>query len=483
VAEGKPFEMEFPLRGADGVFRWFLTRGNPFRDETGKIVRWFGTNTEVDELRRTQQALKEETRTLEILNDTGKTIASELELEKIVKTVADSATKLTGAKFGAFFYNLMEADGSPMLFTVSGVAREALERLGDPRATPLFAPTFRGAPPIRCADVLNDSPDAWRRERDETRLGHLPVRSYLAVPVVSRSGEVFGGLFFGHPDFGVFRERAEKLVIGMAAQAAIAMDNARLFAALREAREQLTRHNQRLEEQVALRTAALRETIQELEAFSYSVSHDMRSPLRAMHGYADALLTDYKERLDSTAALYLTRIHRAAKRMDLLIQDVLAYSRVAKGEIQLGRVNVESVIADVIAHYPLLDDEHAKISISTPIPLVIGHEAYITQIVSNYLSNAVKFVKPGTFPTVDISAKDEGEMVRISFRDNGIGITPQQRKQLFQIFGRVYSEKKFEGTGIGLAIAKKAAERMGGSVGVESEAGEGSEFFVVLRKA
>ncbi len=113
LESGTPFDMEFPLRGADGVFRWFLTRVNPFRDSTGAIVRWFGTNTEVDELRRTQQALQDETRTLELLNETGKAIASEVELEKVVQFVTDSATKLTGAKFGAFFYNIKTNKGNP----------------------------------------------------------------------------------------------------------------------------------------------------------------------------------------------------------------------------------------------------------------------------------------------------------------------------------------------------------------------------------
>jgi signal transduction histidine kinase len=226
----------------------------------------------------------------------------------------------------------------------------------------------------------------------------------------------------------------------------------------------------------------LRETIQELEAFSYSVSHDMRSPLRAMQGYADAVLEDCRGKLDATAEEYLQRIRRAAGRMDLLIQDVLAYSRVAKGEIRLHKVDVEHVIRDVIQNYPALQLAHADISIVTPIPPILGHEAYLTQIISNFLGNAVKFVERGSRPEVKISAQSEGEMVRISFQDKGIGIAREHQNQIFQIFGRVYPEKKYEGTGIGLAIAKKAAERMGGSVGVLSELGRGSEFFVLLRR-
>jgi PAS domain S-box-containing protein len=260
-------------------------------------------------------------------------------------------------------------------------------------------------------------------------------------------------------------------------------DRKRAEDALRLAQAQLRRHAEKLEEEVAERTAKLRETITELEAFSYSVSHDMRSPLRAMQGYSDALLEDYKDKLDPIAQDYLNRIRRAASRMDLLIRDILAYSKVAKGEIRLDTIDLEHVIRDVIQNYEALQPDRASINIKSPLPPVLGHEAYMTQIVSNYLSNAVKFVERGVRPVVNISASPEGDMVRVSFVDNGIGIDPEHQKQIFQIFGRVYSEKKFEGTGIGLAIAKKAAERMGGSVGVRSELGQGSEFFVLLRRA
>src|SRR5690606_17362086 len=161
-----------------------------------------------------------------------------------------------------------------------------------------------------------------------------------------------------------------------------------------------------------------------------SVSHDMRAPLRAMHGYADVLIEDYGSRLDPPAHDYLLRIRRAALRMDLLIQDVLAYSRVAKGAIQLRDVDIETVIRDVIQNYPALQPDWVSINFEGPIPCVLGHEAYVTQIVSNFLSNAVKFVKPGITPAVTISAALEGPMVRISFRDNGIGIALEHQRQI-----------------------------------------------------
>jgi signal transduction histidine kinase len=146
-------------------------------------------------------------------------------------------------------------------------------------------------------------------------------------------------------------------------------------------------------------------------------------------------------------------------------------------------VDLNRVIHDVIQTYPSLQPDNAAIQIVGTLPRVIGHEAYLTQAVSNILTNGVKFISPGTFPRMEISAKTEGERVRIHFQDNGIGIAAQHLDRVFQIFGRVYSDKQYEGTGIGLAIARKAAERMGGSIGVTSKLGQGSCFYLTLRPA
>ncbi|MBI4660036.1 MAG: PAS domain S-box protein [Verrucomicrobia bacterium] len=238
-----------------------------------------------------------------------------------------------------------------------------------------------------------------------------------------------------------------------------------------------------LERLVAERTAKLQETVTELEAFSYSVSHDMRAPLRAMQGYAKALLKDYEDKLDSQAAHYLERISRASNRLDSLIQDVLAYSRVAKGEITLHPVDLERLIQDILPNHPEFQPPQACLLMEKPLHLVLGHEACLTQCVTNLLGNAVKFVPSGVVPQIRVRTELLDGRVRVWFEDNGIGIDTLHHDRIFEIFGQVHPEKKYGGTGIGLAIVRKAVQRMGGEVGVESEIGQGSRFWFILNEA
>lgn len=250
----------------------------------------------------------------------------------------------------------------------------------------------------------------------------------------------------------------------------------------KQAEELMRSEAKRLDALVEQRTATLRETIGELEAFSYSISHDMRAPLRAMQGYAQALLSDYTDRLDADAKHYLDRIFRSANRLDLLIQDVLAYSRVSKGEIELRPVDLERLLDDIISATPEFQEPHARIVVEKPLHRVLGHEAYLTQCITNLLGNAVKFTSPGTVPAVLVRSEPLDGKVRLSFEDNGIGIDPSHHERIFQIFGQVYPEKKYGGTGIGLAIVRKAVQRMYGDVGVESRANSGSIFWLILNE-
>ncbi|HEX6860554.1 MAG TPA: MASE1 domain-containing protein [Caulobacteraceae bacterium] len=223
----------------DGGLVWVRSNAAAIRDEHGRAVGAIWAIDDISDERQVEQALRDETSALETINETGAGIAAELDLDRVVQRVTDAGVRLTGAQFGAFFYNVInDAGESFLLFALSGAPREAFESFGHPRNTPVFAPTFKGEGIVRVDDITRDPRYGTVAPHHGMPKGHLPVRSYLAVPVRSRGGEVIGGLFFGHEAPGVFTERAERLMVGIAAQAAIAIDNARLFqAAQRELAE------------------------------------------------------------------------------------------------------------------------------------------------------------------------------------------------------------------------------------------------------
>lgn len=228
--ERKPFTTEYRLRRHDGIYRWLLDSGSPTFDTQGAFSGFMGSSVDITARKEVEEELESRTRTLEVLNRVGRTLSAELELDTLLQSITDAAREVTGARFGAFFYNARnEAGGYYTLFTLSGAPREAFERFGLPRATPLFGPTFRGEGAVRSGDVRKDPRYGHMGPHHGMPEGHLPVRSYLAVPVTSRSGEVLGGLFFGHPEPDMFTEEHEHLVMGIASQAAVAVDNANLF--------------------------------------------------------------------------------------------------------------------------------------------------------------------------------------------------------------------------------------------------------------
>ena len=277
-------------------------------------------------------------------------------------------------------------------------------------------------------------------------------------------------------------------------------------AALLAAKDQLTDRAGELERLVAERTGQLRETIGELEAFSYSVAHDMRAPLRGMQGFAQILLDEHAGRLGTEALGYLKFIVSSAARMDALIQDVLNYTRVLRGEARMAPVDLDRLVRNIVSNYPEWQPPKVHLAVEGTLPVVLGHEGFLTQCVTNLLSNAVKFVAPGITPRIRIWAEDGpplpvrasrppaggmaveargngGPVVRVWFENNGIGIAPKDRGRVFRMFGRINPNDQFEGTGIGMTIARKAVERMGGRIDFESELGQGSRFWVDLKKA
>ena len=237
-----------------------------------------------------------------------------------------------------------------------------------------------------------------------------------------------------------------------------------------------------MEERVAERTAQLKEINEELDGFAFSVSHDLRAPVRAMQAFAQILLED-EDQTDAERRAYLERIRSAAQGMDRLIQDLLAYSRLSRQETTLQMVSLEKVVRDATQQLELTTGGKSyQMEIDGELPEVLGHHTVLVQVVLNLLSNAVKFVPKGVVPRLRIWAEPNEGRVRLFIEDNGIGIPPQHQERIFKIFERLHSMETYPGTGIGLAIVRKAVTRLGGRIGVESRVGEGSRFWIELKQ-
>ncbi|HEV7277017.1 MAG TPA: PAS domain-containing protein [Devosiaceae bacterium] len=337
-----PIDRAFPTRAQmsgeelfvapDGSFYPVGFTASPLLDDGGRPVGTVIEARNIAEEKAREEALQEQKRTLETLNRTGAAVAAELDLERVVQTVTDAGVELTGAQFGAFFYNVRnEAGEAFMLYTLSGADRSQFEGFGMPRATAVFKPTFDGDGVVRSDDILSDPRYGKNPPHRGMPKGHLPVRSYLAVPVTSRSGEVIGGLFFGHPEPGRFNEHHETLMLGIAGQAAIAMDNARLY---RNAQLEIEQRREAEEQQRLL--------INEL-------NHRVKNTLAIVQGLAqqsfksdvpsDAARATFNARLSALAAAHnlLTRRHwEKALLSEIISSSVRATAGAASAQVTSG---------------------------------------------------------------------------------------------------------------------------------------------------
>jgi PAS domain S-box-containing protein len=255
-------------------------------------------------------------------------------------------------------------------------------------------------------------------------------------------------------------------------------------SALAQAQEDLRSHAAQLETAVQERTAELEESLKTTETLLYTIAHDLRAPLRAMQGMAIAVLDDYAFRLDEDGREYLDRIHTAARRMDQLIADLLAYGRLGHIEMPIHTLDLETEFKNILAELAdELRQKKGEIALHGPMPKVRANPVALQQVISNLLTNAIKFVPAETPPRIDVSSARRDGMVRVTVQDNGIGIDPGHQDRIFQVFQRLHTQELYAGTGIGLAIVAKAIQRMNGTVGVDSKSGEGSCFWFELPAA
>jgi PAS domain S-box-containing protein len=257
-----------------------------------------------------------------------------------------------------------------------------------------------------------------------------------------------------------------------------------IFARDITARKTSEQEIQRLNVELQYRVKALIEVNRELESFNYSISHDLRAPLRSMQSFAQAVLEDPSSKLSAESLDFMGRVTRSGRYMDMLLQDLLTYSRLARAEFTPVPVDLDTVLRDVLNQlHKDIKDKQARIDILSPLGRVMGHQPTLKQVLANLIGNSLKFVAPETEPHIQVASARREDALRVTIHDNGIGIEPGHHKKIFGLFERLHSGQNYPGTGIGLALVRKGLERLGGEVGLESTPAQGSRFWFELPPA
>jgi PAS domain S-box-containing protein len=432
---------------------------SPVRDEAGRIVGASKIARDITAQKAAQRERlvllareRESRRTAEVLNQVGPRLLALMDLEKLAQEATDIATPLLGADFGVFFQLAANHQGElHAVHALSGFPPESLAAL--------VLPEFHGEQVIRVDDVTEDP-------RFGPAAAGFGLRSFVAAPVVAHSKEVLGALFFGNSDAGAFTASHESIVAGIAAQTAIAMDNARLYEQARWVQSELKRSNEEL-----------RRANGDLEVFAYSASHDLQEPLRTIAISAQLIERSVGEQLPAEERGFLSEIASAGRRMSALISDLLAYTRATKYEegapplIESGQV-----LAGVVAGLGGAIRESGATVVADDLPAVAMHECRLTLLFQNLIGNALKY-RGKEVPRVEVKAGQDDGWTVFSITDNGIGMEPQYREQIFGLFKRLHSRSEIPGSGIGLAICQRVVEQYGGRIWVERSApGLGSTF-------
>jgi PAS domain S-box-containing protein len=445
----------------DGTHLSISLTVSPIRDEAGEVVGASKIARDITERTRLLADAGERAAITEKLGEVGAVVASTLDRDTIVQKVTDTARELTHAEFGAFFYNVRDpvAGDAYMLYTLSGAPKEAFAMFPYPRATAVFGPTFPGEKTVRLDDVRDDPRYGKHAPFFGMPADHLPVRSYLAVPVKSMSGRLLGGLFFGHSQAGMFTALHARAAEGVAAWASVALENARLYVEAREA-------NRMKDEFLAV------------------LSHELRTPLNAIVGYARLLRGGILS--GEKAVRGLETLERNATWLTQIVEDVLDVSRIVSGKIRLDVQPVELplIIDNAVATIqPAADAKGVRLEtiIDPRVGPVSGDPDRLQQVLWNLLANAVKFTsKDGR---VQVRLERVSSHVELIVSDTGAGIPADFLPFVFERFRQAEAgtTRKTGGLGLGLAIVRHIVEMHGGTVEAASGGeGQGATFRVRL---
>jgi len=431
---------------------------SPLFDDVGNIIGASKIARDISAHVKAQQVASRYTERLEIINSMVRNLSEELDLNKTLQKLTDGTTTLTGAAFGAFFYNKRDSKQgggqSHVLYTLSGAPREAFEHFSMPRGTAVLHPTFSGERAVRVDDITKDPRYGQNAPHYGMPEGHLPVVSYLAVPVASRSGEVIGGLFLGHPEPSKFTEDHEHLVVSIAAQAAIALDNAKLYEEVK----------------------ALNDRKNEFIGFA---SHELKTPLTSANAYLQLL---EKLPADEKSKYFIQKALRQMKKLTTLVNDLLDISKIEAGKLQLNidEFDLKKVMEETIELIGHTNDKY-RIVFDTAVDscMIRSDSQHVEQVLVNLLTNAIKYSPEADEVRVTLECSEDN--VKVGVQDFGRGIPSTDLPHIFSRFYRAGNvSQNTSGLGIGLYLCNEIITRLNGSLWAESTVGLGSTFWFTL---
>jgi PAS domain S-box-containing protein len=467
-------------RRKDGTFVDVSLTISPIKAADGTIIGASKIARDITSWKQAEARLHEQNEVVRTINRLGQLLSGELDRESLVQSVTDAAAELTGADVGCFFCNAMDQKREAcMLYMISGGSERSFEQLPMSQAAEILGPTFHDEATIRIDDVKNDARYAKLAPNYGLPPGNSSMTSYLAVPVISRTNEVIGRLIFGNSRAGAFTERHERIIEGVAAQTAIAIDNARLYEETRQAvrdREELLAR-----EQEARRHAEI--ASHSKDEFLGLLSHELRTPLNAILGWTRMLSSTTLD--PETFRNALDTIDRNARLQSRLIEDMLDVSRIMSGKLRLDAqpVDLTAIInSSVEAFRPAADAKEIRVFVVLDFGsgMVLGDPVRLQQVVGNLLSNAIKFTPKGG--SVRITLERADSHFEINVADTGPGIDEEFLPYVFERFrqGDSSTTKKYGGLGLGLAIVRQLTELHGGTVTAGNTKEGGAIFSIRL---